>query len=206
MVKGKLEAGTIVLNFEGVQDLPAWGIILPKREFVKRFEKRIGASWPVGQEVTNENYSAFFKKWGYYLPLDRSFTQPPIAGAPYTVLSSEVLNSEASHSAGVWYMGGLWNHDRKEEVDFVVEHAPRLRTFSPEQLPGVIGVRAATLRETGTTSRRFPIDQSFPLQILSDYFSGKYLGKDLGEEPIRARDIVNTLRESALEEGIIKNG
>jgi hypothetical protein len=119
-------------------EIVPWGILLPKQQFLKYFEREKGR-WPVNQTYTHD----IIKQYGNFLPVNSRNNQ-----TDNNVLGMQILPQEAFLSSenylGVKWFGNVYSHLFKRELGFEIINSnsnTRLAYYPPNDLVKIVETR-----------------------------------------------------------------
>lgn len=212
-----IQPGDLVIDFQSDNyfSYPAlWGMALPSIVFGKLFLQSRGESdWPAGQVLHNPNEKrVFHAKWGYHMPMNDISRGSIDDDKEFTVMPLSELNNTTGTSVGVLYLGEVRDPRSGRIINYEVRSRNYLFSLPVGNVGDLIQVRNATLLETGSisNSRIVPRDSSFDLDVIRDYYLGKFSGQDLGgvsgieyHKGFVGRNLVSLMRECGFQEGTL---
>ena len=168
--------------------MPVWGIVLPKEQFLKLFQKEKG-DWPT-DEINDQK---IYKRFGYYLPSkveDKDIER--VLPKKYFLESEDFI--------GVRSFGQIYSPNLERILGFeVTKMTGHVILFDLKDLKLIYQIRNYTFEELGTT----PVHVrgvDFDMINIVKYFSGKFKDNPLEDKSKSLRDLVGILRFCGFEE------
>ncbi|MFZ5954947.1 MAG: hypothetical protein ACOYT4_00835 [Nanoarchaeota archaeon] len=203
--KPKIIAHTSI--YSPANQIPVWGITLPKEKFLEFFKEEKGG-WPNSDLINSKDYLNALKSYGFYLPSEeRKYANIPSSpDVKNCIIFPEGNFLDDEKLIGTRIFGEVYAPFSERKLGFEILDKNLSGEFDVKKLREIYDIRILSFNEARFSNNDINGVNSW-FTVLIDYFEGKY--HKLKSEEIQdtkgkyAQDIVDMLRRCEFSENNI---